>query len=518
MKPRWGRSVSFEALPPIQEQGHERLVSMIVAVVQKCGATLLILDGYSSLRDLYWDSGRLSTLVHDLAVAMSALECTTLLTSATTFQNAAVRPPEFTMCDGLIELAQVDAAEEARAAERELERLLQRKSILADANALLNSSLESDENVRKLAALALPELATCGVIQLFRQGELERLELAHVDAGIEAGLRAAKVCLGDTPQLKRITELAMVTGQPQVQPCETNDSRMLGGLPMSACLAVPLRARGELLGVLAYLRERGAPAFDPVSDVDYAIELAHRASIAIHNARLYQEAQQAIRMREDVLAIVAHDLRNPLGAIAMSTHRLLDNAELGEPNGIGNGLQLILRSVKHMGSLVDELLEVGSIQSEKLELRTAPADVSELIDDAIAMFEAMAHAKSITVTKHIELAQRAVACDRERVVRVIANLLGNAIKFTPARGRVVLQATRTGAEVRVSLRDDGPGIPREEREKLFERYWKGASTGRNGIGLGLYIARGIIEAHGGRITVDSEVGVGSSFTFSLPAG
>jgi signal transduction histidine kinase len=418
----------------------------------------------------------------------------------------------------LSSLREQASAEEARAAKRELEQVLRRMSLLADASALLSASLQSSVILGSITKLIVAELADCSVIQLIKDGAVEQLEVAHKDPRLAEQLSRLGVGLAQDVELRRMLKLALSSRHPQLIEPSSEPSAHETFLRKSgsyAYLSIPLDARGQLLGVLTMARADAVSGYSPM-EVQLAVELGRRVSIAVDNAQLYDDAQQAIQLREDVLAIVSHDLRNPLGAITLGAQRLLESDELESLEKARSSLERILRSAKHMRSLTDELLEVASIHTGQLRLNREVADMAALLDDTLAMLEPSAHKKKITLGKTLTTQSMFVSCDREKIMRVVANLLNNAVKFTPVKGRIDVLAELVGKEIRVHVRDTGPGIANADQASLFERYWKGASAGRGGMGLGLYIARGIVEAHGGQLSVTSDLGNGSTFTFSLP--
>lgn len=428
----------------------------------------------------------------------------------------------------LASLREHELAERAAAATREVERMLRRTSVLSGVNAILSTSLDLEQTLQLVARLPLPELADCCVVQLAADTGGGSFAVAHRDHGVQARLQDHGGELSRDADLTRLFELASRTLGPAVLPelsehegpkAMVEQSAILrreGG--MRAGLAVPLLARGRTAGVLALFRSDPDCAFDTL-DVEFALELGQRASVAINNAQLYQEAQQAIQLREDVLAIVSHDLRNPLGAISMSVERFMRGIP-DDSSDVRQHVELMYRSTKRMRSLIEELLEVASIQTSQLVLRRDRVSLSKLIGETLEMFALPALEKNVSLVRpQVEhVAHDAfVTCDSERIMRVLANLVGNAVKFTPPGGQVEVTTERVGDEVQFMVRDTGPGVSSCERHKLFERYWKGQRTGRFGMGLGLYIARSIVDAHGGRIWVKSEPPHGSTFIFTIPA-
>jgi CheY-like chemotaxis protein len=219
-----------------------------------------------------------------------------------------------------------------------------------------------------------------------------------------------------------------------------------------------------------------------------------------------------VRMREDFLAVVAHDLRSPLAVVAMSAE-LLERQEIPDQK---REISRIRRSTKRMSRLIADLLDVSSMQAGHLALERAPEDVGALIVTALEITSPLAAEKHISLSSHVDRGSMHAWCDRERVIQVLLNLLGNAIKFTAA-GVVSVRAQRCGAdEVVLSVHDTGKGMSRPQIEHAFDAYWQAAPQARQGTGLGLSIVKGIVELHGGRVWAESNQGRGSSFSFTLP--
>jgi len=230
--------------------------------------------------------------------------------------------------------------------------------------------------------------------------------------------------------------------------------------------------------------------------------------------RLYDEAQRIIDAREEILGIVAHDLRNPLNTIHMATELLIE--EPGPETARVSQLRIIQRSGERMNRLIQDLLSVTTIEAGRLSIVPKKVTVHDLFRDAAEMLEPIAREKSITLTVMAADDLPAVRADSARVLQVLSNLVGNAIKFTPAGGTITLSAARTDGPVQCSVSDTGPGIPQAQIPRLFGKFWQAKRGDGRGVGLGLAIARGIVEAHGGTIDVRSEMGRGSVFSFALP--
>jgi hypothetical protein len=280
---------------------------------------------------------------------------------------------------------------------------------------------------------------------------------------------------------------------------------------------------GNLVGFAKVTRDLTARRQAEEQARDLAAERAASAEAARRNDDLNRLnaqlesalalAERSTRVRDDVLAVVAHDLRNPV-------HTILGAAEVVEvtPGGEAHNrhVQMIQRAARRMERLISDLVDVASIENGTLSLRIAPVDLTALVSDALELVEGQARERSIDIQREVDPGIPAVSGDYDRLMQTLSNLLGNAIKFTPEGGNVRLHVTLSGDEVVVSVADTGIGISPADLPHVFERFWRAHDTKSKGAGLGLSIACGIIEAHGGRIWAESELGVGTTMTFSLP--
>jgi signal transduction histidine kinase len=231
----------------------------------------------------------------------------------------------------------------------------------------------------------------------------------------------------------------------------------------------------------------------------------------------HRKTQTALTTREEFLAIVSHDLRNPLNHISMAAQNLLE--EPGEQEEVKQVAASIQRSAGEMLRLIQDLLDIERIAAGKLILHYETHDVRKIIQEVVGDFQRDAASKQITLTANPEARCDDVVCDRSRVVQVLSNLIGNAIKFTPAKGQIRVSCAQTGPDrkdLQVSVSDTGAGIAPEKIGTIFERFSQINSQDRRGIGLGLYIAKMMVEEHPGRIWVESKLGEGSTFHFTLP--
>jgi signal transduction histidine kinase len=275
-------------------------------------------------------------------------------------------------------------------------------------------------------------------------------------------------------------------------------------------ITVPLRARGHAIGAMALGSTKSGRHYT-FADVPLAEELGRRAAMAVDNARLYREARAAVAAREDLVSIASHDLKTPLAAIKLRVQRLTragrDAVELDEE------LAVIERQVDRMAQLVDSFLQISRVAAGFLDLRLERLDASVLVSEVVARYADQLREAGCTIT--VDAPQPVVGMwDRARMDQVATNLISNALKF--GRGRPIeVSVSTVDHHLRLVVRDFGPGIAGGEQEKIFERFRR-ATGGVPGFGLGLWIVRRIVEAHGGSIHVTSQLGAGARFTVELP--
>lgn len=244
------------------------------------------------------------------------------------------------------------------------------------------------------------------------------------------------------------------------------------------------------------------------------IEVLQRIRNLLETRLLFQKARQATRARDEVLAVVAHDLRNPLGTIRLAASMMLES-DPAPPHR--RPVEIIEAAAERMNALIADLLEIRRLESGKLRLELRRLDPGLLLKEAVAMLRPLAGARSIEIALDAPVELPAVMMDPDRILQVLSNLVGNAIKFTPRGGTIRLECESSSGIVRFAVRDSGPGIPADQLPYLFGEYWQADDRDRRGIGLGLSIARGLVEAHGGEIWAESEPGAGAAFLFTIPA-
>ncbi|MHB8872412.1 MAG: sensor histidine kinase [Myxococcaceae bacterium] len=286
-----------------------------------------------------------------------------------------------------------------------------------------------------------------------------------------------------------------------------------------ALMTVPLRLEGRAIGMM-HVGTRAARRFSE-EDATLLQLIADRVAIAVDRSRLYEaewqaswKAQRAIYSRDELLATLSHDLKSPLSAISLSAAHMNRLICAGEQVRAAGAARAISRTAAQVSRLLGDLLDAAHIDAGGFTIRPARYEVGPVVEEAIELLLPLADEKSLRIERQLEAGAPAVLCDRLRVLQVLSNLLGNAIKFTPAGG-VLTVKVQGGPQARFSIEDSGPGIPEAALPHLFERFWHGDSN-RAGTGLGLYIAKTIVEAHGGRIWTERREGAGAIFCFTLP--
>ena len=394
---------------------------------------------------------------------------------------------------------------------------------LADAGVLLHQSLDYQATLGRLARLGVPLLADWCVVEVMEDegDEVSRIG-AHVDPAREALLYDSRVIGSSGLVTGRIASTVMASGTPWLWSASHPEAvaalaeapalrAVAQALEASTISIAPLVARGKPLGimVLGSGPRRAAP------DRLLAEEVARRAALAVDNARLYREAQRSIRLRDEFLSIASHELNTPFTGLRLAVQALAAGTFTGTPETQQRAYDILERQTRRLVTLTGELLDVSRIQARTLRLKREPCDLVTVVVDVGERFEAqLAEARCTLV---LDTRDRVVGrWDRGRLEQVVTNLLSNALKFGAGKPiRVSVEPLPERA--RLTVADEGIGIEPDRLHRIFERFERAVSaTHYGGLGLGLYIAREIVVAHGGSITVDSTPGMGAVFIVELP--
>jgi signal transduction histidine kinase/DNA-binding NarL/FixJ family response regulator len=405
-----------------------------------------------------------------------------------------------------------------QAARAKAEALAARLRILSDVSRALATSFDYATTLAAATNLAVPLISDfCFVDILEGRREMRRVAAVGSDPAFAPLLQQLRRFPPDPSHTERPVYQAMHAGTAVVLN-SLSDARLaffarddehlayLRALPATSGLVIPLTARGHVLGTLSLLRTGKRAPYES-DEIAFAEDFASRVALALDNACLFSA-------REDVIGVVSHDLRNPLNVIGLCAAGL--ERELITTAERKRLVATVRRAVTRMSGLISDLLDMTRIEGGRLVLTCKGCAPGALLAEADEMFHALAEEKQITLKLTVEGDLPPVLADRERALQVFSNLIGNAIAFTPSGGTVTLDASvGPSHEVVFSVIDTGPGIPDEDRARVFDRFWQSDKTSRRGSGLGLNIAKGIVEAHGGRIWVESGPEHGSSFRFTL---
>jgi predicted ATPase/signal transduction histidine kinase/tRNA A-37 threonylcarbamoyl transferase component Bud32 len=420
--------------------------------------------------------------------------------------------------------------ERERAGRVEAEEAERRANLLGEATALMTSTLDYEGVFEAVTRLCVRSFADWAVIDLLEGERIVRLAGAHRDpkqepflheltelypANARAGMPAAQVLKNGEPLLLPDIDLEYLRNHTVSE----HHAELVERLGARSLIVVPLVARDTNLGALTLVSatpQRFGPA-----DVEVASEIGRRAALAVDNARLLRETQRAVRLRDDFLSVASHELRTPLTSLTLTVKRLLEmrtTDQRAPPEALYGGLDRVNRSAQRLRRLTEELLDVTRIEQGRLDLKLMPTDLCALarrVVDELTFELAAAGCR----TRFDAPAEPIVGLwDPSRVEQVIANLITNALKFGAGRP-IDIRLYRAGHAAELSVRDQGVGISPDRQPFVFDRFERAVSTTNyGGLGLGLYIARRIVQAHGGDLRVKSEPDHGATFTLTLPLG
>ena len=403
--------------------------------------------------------------------------------------------------------------------------------LLAEAGTALTTSLDYETTLQSLARLVVPALADYSIIVMLNDdGELHQAASAHVDPERESMLRDLEhLYTYDVERPESVIGRVIRSGKPEwsnelteeIPQSVTANETVLAiyrALDPKAYMAVPLTARNRTLGVMSLATSVSGRQYTNV-ELALAEELARRAALAIDNARLYLEAQEAIRVRDQFLSIASHDLKTPITTIKGYTNLLQRRAarDGALPETYLRALRIVDEQATRLARLVELLLDASRVQSGQLLIERAPVNLVVLADRLVNV----TRPTLVQHRLHLQVPEEPVIVegDELRLEQVLQNLLSNAIKYSPNGGEIRVRVEQREGQAVVSVSDQGLGIPEEELPQLFNRFYRARNLEGyeiGGMGLGLYIVHYIVQAHGGATRVTSEVGVGSTFEITLP--
>lgn len=406
----------------------------------------------------------------------------------------------------------------------------ERAAFLAEISRLLAASLDYAETLTSLARATLPFLAdACVIYHLVGRDTLRRLALAHVDPAIEQLLHQIQrfeISVESDIPVARVVRSGNLVVEHQIAAtigerihADPAYQAVIRRFAPQAYICVPLRARGRTLGAVAFILTEHNRQY-AATDVALAEEVAQRAALALDNARLYQEAQDAITVRDQFLSIAAHELKTPLTS-------LLGNAQVIERRAMREGslperelraMHVISAQAKRLSKMIAALLDISRLEQGKLRIELSPVDLCALVERVVEEVQPSLTAHTVEC---ISPDDRSIVIDGDelRLEQVLQNLVNNAMKYSLGGGPVRVQVMQRGELACIAVTDHGIGIPPEDIPHLFERFYRAGNTDErhvSGMGIGLYIVKEIVTLHGGSVEVESTVGSGSTFTVCLP--
>ena len=429
----------------------------------------------------------------------------------------------------VIAIENVRLFQELEARTRELAQSVGELRALGDVSQAVSSTLDLEKVLETIVARAVQLSGTdCGVVYEYDESAQEfNLRASHrMEEEVVEGLRAARVRLGEG-----VTGRAATTRTP-VQIPDILDQRELTGtrvrplitrLGYRSLLSVPLLREQQILGGLTVWR-RQTGDFKP-EVVNLLQTFATQSALAIHNARLFREIQEkghqlelASKYKSQFLASMSHELRTPMNAVLGYTRMLLMNVYGELPEKVRDVHQRIDKSGRHLLGLINDVLDFSKIEAGQLALSINSYSIKDVIQAVVASMQPLATEKNLPLNVTVSADLPPASGDERRISQVLMNLVGNAIKFTDS-GEIRIDVKATEGSFMVSVSDTGPGIAQMDQQNIFEEFRQAQSSTtqkKGGTGLGLAIAKRIVELHGGKIWVESEIGKGSTFTFSLP--
>ena len=397
---------------------------------------------------------------------------------------------------------------------------------LAEVGPVLATTLDYEETLSRIAEMATRGLADFCIVDLVDdKGDVRRARVVSRDPAkvwLCEALQRLPLGPGRPPLVRSVLE----SGQPFLLPRLTTEEverlaatddhrRLVIAAELESVMVIPLIAAGRRLGAISFLSATPSHLYGP-DDLRMANELAQRAALAVDSARLYRAAQRAIQMRDDVLGVVAHDLRTPLSLILLEA-QLIELSSHGAEGRSREPAEAIERAATRMNRLIQDLLDVTSIEAGQLPIEHNRLASAQVVSDTVKAHRALTSAVAIEFRLATSPEVPEIWADRDRILQVFDNLIGNAVKFTAPGGSITIGAAPRDAGVLFWVGDTGPGIAIEAQAHLFDRFWRAQHTKRAGAGLGLAIVKGIVEAHGGRVWVESAPARGSTFYFTIPA-
>lgn len=398
---------------------------------------------------------------------------------------------------------------------------------LAEAGKILGSSLNYETTLSQVAKLAVPQVADWfGIDILDEKGNLKQIAVGHKDPTKIKWAREMRKKYPPDMNSPRGLPYVLKTGKSELYPFITEQMlemtardkehlKYIKEIGLTSVMIVPLFAEKKPIGAITFVSSETKRQFTK-EDLAIAEELAHRASLAIENAKLYKSAQDAITLRDDFISVASHELKTPITSVKIFTQVLLKHAELNSDEKAIKSLNKMDKQVDKLTELVYNLLNIAKIQSGRMEFSKKTFDFDQMVHESVDVLQHM-------TTKHqliiVGKTNKTFTGDEDRIGQVLSNLISNAIKYSPQAEKVVITLTAKNDQIGVAVQDYGIGMAKQHLNKIFNRFYRvSGATDKTfpGLGIGLYISDEIIKRHGGKLWAESKPGKGSTFFISLP--
>ena len=397
---------------------------------------------------------------------------------------------------------------------------------LAEASKILSSSLDYQHTLNSIALLAVPQVGDWCAVDILEEGVIKQVAVAHKDPKkIKWAKKLRKVNPVDVDNPTGVAKVIR-TGEPEIYP-EINDAvlvkvakskehlKLMRGIGFTSAIIVPIFSQEKPVGAITLVTTETLRNYTD-ADLLMAQELATRASVAIENARLYKGSQEAIMVRDEFISVASHELKTPVTSVKMFTQVLKKHSEqIGDSKAVSH-LTKMDKQINKLTELIYDLLNVSKIQAGKMEFKKNEYDFDEAVSEIVEVLQPTAEKHKLILKGQTG---KKVFADEERIGQVINNLISNAVKYSPRADKIVVNLSSTKDGVRVDVQDFGIGMDKSHLSKIFERFYRvydNTDKTFPGLGIGLYICSEIIKRHKGKFWVDSNIGKGSTFSFSIP--
>jgi PAS domain S-box-containing protein len=411
----------------------------------------------------------------------------------------------------------------------ERKRVEQSLRFLADASATLGNVVDYQSTLQKVAALAVPYFADWSAVDVLNEdGSLRRLAVAHQDANKVSLAHELMRDYPPDPQSPVGAFAVLRTGKPELVGEITDEMlvagakderhlRLIRSLGLKSYICVPLAVSGKTLGLLTFATAESGRIYTD-ADLALATDLAHRAEVAVENTRLYQALRETDRRKDEFLATLAHELRNPLAPIRNALQIL--KMPRVDAATVGRSRDMMERQVEHLVRLVDDLMDVSRVMRGKIELRRERVELAAIVARAVETVQPLVDAQGHQLTVRLPADSLPLDADPVRLAQVVGNLLTNAAKYTEPGGRIWLTADRVGGTAVLRVRDTGIGIAPQMLPRIFELFVQvdhASTKAQGGLGIGLTLVKNLVEMHNGTVEARSEgLAQGSEFVVKLP--